>query len=307
MTRVIDLHGGDQYLIPVELHRGSGIGNVSYNISATPLNVTITPSEFVAKSSGGILSRTDQYSCRSKSCTGNYSFTLDADGVEGIRLLPYSRAFFVNVTARKIRQHSHRSPSRLRFWRSLWRRGHANLLCDRRQKKRVSMKPIVVLTLIAVLFFTALFPAYFPLHPLLIPPPGSPQSLYSECKWSPQAVHDALSSRLQSQYRSYLCDHRRDPVHDALYALKLQGATIQTVTIINQTITGQTASVVVDYFWHYPGIFQINEERQVVEFVNEGGAWKLNTFFPFEGQNILSETTLPSVERSFRQRPQNKN
>ena len=102
---------------------------------------------------------------------------------------------------------------------------------------------------------------------------------------------------------SHMYDHtyattRRDPVHDALYALKLQGATIQTVTIINQTITGQTASVVVDYFWHYPGIFQINEERQVVEFVNEGGAWKLNTFFPFEGQNILSETTLPSVEQS---------
>ena len=95
---VIDLHGGDQYLIPVELHRGSGIGNVSYNISATPLNVTITPSEFVAKSSGQLYPAQISIHADRNLAPGNYSFTLDADGVEGIHS-PYSRAFFVNVTA----------------------------------------------------------------------------------------------------------------------------------------------------------------------------------------------------------------
>jgi len=95
---VIDLHAGDQYLIPVEFHRGSDIGNVSYNISETPLNVTITPSEFIAKSSGQLYPAQLSILADRNLAPGNYSFTLDADGAEGVHS-PYSRTFFVNVTA----------------------------------------------------------------------------------------------------------------------------------------------------------------------------------------------------------------
>ena len=95
---VIDLHAGDQYLVPVEFHRGSGIGNISYNLSETPLNVTITPSEFVAKSGGqGYPAQLSMQADRDLA-PGNYSFTLDAEGAEGIHS-PYSQEFFVNVTA----------------------------------------------------------------------------------------------------------------------------------------------------------------------------------------------------------------
>lgn len=154
------------------------------------------------------------------------------------------------------------------------------------------MKPCVIIPLVALLFFTAVFPACTAPSA----PDPSPQGVLKTYIQNvndrdTQAVHDALSSRLQFQYERAYEATRQDPVHDALYGLERQGATIQTVTIINQTITGQNATLVVNYFWHYPGISQINEQRQSVEFVNEGGTWELDTFFPFEGQNILSETT----------------
>lgn len=154
------------------------------------------------------------------------------------------------------------------------------------------MKPCVLIPLVAMVFFAAVFPACTAPSA----PDPSPQGILKTYIQNvndrdTQAVHDALSSRLQSQYDRAYETTRQDPVHAALYGLELQGATIQTVTIINQTITGQNASVEVDYFWHYPGISRISEQRQSVECVNEGGTWKLDTFFPFEGQNILSEAT----------------
>jgi hypothetical protein len=156
------------------------------------------------------------------------------------------------------------------------------------------MKPLVILTLMEVLFFTAFVPA-------CTAPPApdpSPQGILKSYIQNvndrdTQAVHEALSSGLRSGYDRAYETTRQDPVHDALYSLERQGATIQTVTIVNQTITGQNASVEVDYFWHYPGISRIDERRQIVELVNEGGVWKLNSFFPFEGQDILSGTTPP--------------
>jgi hypothetical protein len=94
---VIDLHAGNQHLIPVEFHRGSGIGNVSYHISETPLNVTMTPPEFIAKSSDQWYPAQLSIQADRNLTPGNYSFTLDADGAEGMHS-PYSRTFFVNVT-----------------------------------------------------------------------------------------------------------------------------------------------------------------------------------------------------------------
>jgi len=100
-----------------------------------------------------------------------------------------------------------------------------------------------------------------------------------------KTVHDTLSSALQTQYDHEYATTRRDPVHDSLYGLQREGATIQSVTIINQTIIGQTAFVEVGYFWHYPERIQTFETHQVVEFVNEGEEWKLNNFFPFDEPN----------------------
>jgi hypothetical protein len=167
------------------------------------------------------------------------------------------------------------------------------------------MKPIVIFSLILMLFFTTFIPACTTPSAPDPSPQGILKTYIQEVNdRDAQAVREALSSGLQSQYDHAYETTGRDPVHDAIYGLERQGATIQTMTIINQTITGQTATVEVDYFWHYPGIYQINEQRQAVEFENEGGAWKLTTFFPFEGQNILSETSLASVEQSPTTTPQ---
>ena len=54
--------------------------------------------------------------------------------------------------------------------------------------------------------------------------------------------------------------------------------------IINQTITVQTAFVENGFLWYYSRRAQTDERRQVVEFVNEGGEWKLNNFFLFDDQ-----------------------
>ncbi|WP_424026675.1 hypothetical protein [Methanoregula sp.] len=92
-----DLQTGESYSIPLEFSRGQGIGNVSYNISDTSLNVTVTPAEFVSRSAQSYPAQLSVHADRSLT-PGNYSFTLDAAGASGIES-PYSRVFFVNVTA----------------------------------------------------------------------------------------------------------------------------------------------------------------------------------------------------------------
>jgi len=154
------------------------------------------------------------------------------------------------------------------------------------------MKPLVILSLIAALLFTAFVPACTAPSADDPSPQGVLKTYIQKINdRDTQAVHDALSSELRSQYDHTYATTGRDPVHDALYSLERQGANIQTVTIVNQTITNQTATVVVDYFWHYPGISRIDERQQVVELVNEGGVWRLTTFFPFEGQDVVPGTT----------------
>jgi hypothetical protein len=107
-----------------------------------------------------------------------------------------------------------------------------------------------------------------------------------------QTVHDTLSSALRTRYDHEYATTRRDPVHDSLYGLQRGGATIQSVMIINQTMIGQTAFVEVDYFWHYPERVQTDRRHQIVEFVNEGGEWKLNNFFPFDEPNDSMEQNM---------------
>jgi hypothetical protein len=91
-----DLHAGESHSIPVEFSRGQPIGTVSYTLSDTPLNVTITPPEFVAKDGQSYAAQLSVHADRSL-LPGNYSFTLDAAGASGIES-PYSRVFFINVT-----------------------------------------------------------------------------------------------------------------------------------------------------------------------------------------------------------------
>ena len=94
---VFDLPDGGTYSIPVEFSRGQAIGVVSYNLSDTPLNVTIDPVEFVAKAGQSYPAQLNVRADRNLT-PGNYSFTLDAVGADGIES-PYSREFFINVTA----------------------------------------------------------------------------------------------------------------------------------------------------------------------------------------------------------------
>jgi Domain of unknown function (DUF4878) len=101
-----------------------------------------------------------------------------------------------------------------------------------------------------------------------------------------RTVHDALSSALRSRFDHDYATTRRDPVYDALHALELMKATMQSVTIINMTTTNKTSVIEVDFFWHYPGVEHGDERRQIVHLVNEGGEWKLDDFFPFDGPDI---------------------
>lgn len=101
-----------------------------------------------------------------------------------------------------------------------------------------------------------------------------------------RTVHDTLSSALRSQYDHEYATTLRDPVYDALHALDLQKATMQSVTIVNMTTSNKTAVIEVDFFWHYPGIEHGDERRQIVHLVNEGGEWKLDDFFPFDGPDL---------------------
>jgi hypothetical protein len=94
-----NLHIGDSYDIPVAFSRGQGIGNISYTISATPLNVTIVPPAFTAKHYLRFPAQLSVHADRNLT-PGNYSFTLDVVGASGIG--SYSRIFFVNVTSPEI-------------------------------------------------------------------------------------------------------------------------------------------------------------------------------------------------------------
>lgn len=91
------LQAGEEHTVPFEFYRGQGISNISYNLSTTPLNVTVVPQDFVAKQDQKYPAHLIVHADRSLA-PGNYSFTLEAIGAEGIRS-PYSQEFFVNVTA----------------------------------------------------------------------------------------------------------------------------------------------------------------------------------------------------------------
>lgn len=97
-----------------------------------------------------------------------------------------------------------------------------------------------------------------------------------------QMVHDLLSSALISKYDHMYATTGRDPVYDSVYGLKREGATIQSVEIINQTVFNQSVFLDVNYFWHYSGRMQTDQDRQMVVLIKENDEWKLNTFFPFE-------------------------
>jgi len=94
-------------------------------------------------------------------------------------------------------------------------------------------------------------------------------------------VYSMLSSNLQSQYKWEFTTNRFDPVHVSLEGIRKGGATINSLTIINQTVSADKALLKVDFFWHYIGLAQHDEKRLMVEFVKENGEWKLNNLFPF--------------------------
>lgn len=155
-------------------------------------------------------------------------------------------------------------------------------------KNRVfRMRPIVIFTLIFLLLFTILSPACTAPSAVDHSPQGVLNTYIKAINdRDTKTVHDTLSSALQTRIDHEYATTRRDPVHDSLYGLQRGGATIQSVTIINQTIIGQTAFVEVNYFWHFPERVQTFETHQVVEFVNEGGEWKLIEFFPFNDPEL---------------------
>jgi hypothetical protein len=154
-------------------------------------------------------------------------------------------------------------------------------------KNRVfRMRLIVILTLIFLLVFTILSPACTAPSAVDHSPQGVLNNYIKAINdRDTQTVHDTLSSALQTRYDHEYATTRRDPVHDSLYGLQREGATIQSVMIINQTIIGQTAFIEVEYFWHYIERVQTDKRHQIVEFVYEGGEWKLNNFFPFDEPN----------------------
>jgi hypothetical protein len=91
------LQASESNTVPFEFYRGQGISNISYNLSTTPLNVTVVPQDFVAKQDQKYPAHLIVHADRSLA-PGNYSFTLEAIGADGIRS-PYLQEFFVNVTA----------------------------------------------------------------------------------------------------------------------------------------------------------------------------------------------------------------
>ena len=94
-------------------------------------------------------------------------------------------------------------------------------------------------------------------------------------------VYRMLSKSLQDQINHEIATTDHDPVQDALYGLDRQGATINSVKILNVTTSGNTAKVEIDFFWHYPPGEPHRESRPVVKMVKENGTWKVQNFFPF--------------------------
>jgi hypothetical protein len=94
-------------------------------------------------------------------------------------------------------------------------------------------------------------------------------------------VHRMLSKSLQDQINHEIATTDHDPVQDALYGLDRQGATINSVEMLNVTTSGNTAQVEIDFFWHYPPGEPHRESRQVATMVKENGTWKFQNFFPF--------------------------
>ena len=94
-------------------------------------------------------------------------------------------------------------------------------------------------------------------------------------------VYIMLSKSLQDQIDHVEATTDHDPVQDALYGLDRQGATINSVKILNVTTSGNTAQVEIDFFWHYPPGEPHIESRRVAKMVKENGTWKFQNFFPF--------------------------
>ena len=145
-----------------------------------------------------------------------------------------------------------------------------------------------ILSIIFILFFVSLIPA------CAAPSThnGTPENALNSYI---QALNDRnsvavfrdLSIPLQAQYHKDYETTGRDPVAFSLYGLQRGGQTIQSVQIINQTMTGLNASIRITYFWHFSGRFDTEERTAVVELVNESGTWKFGSFFPFDNPDLM--------------------
>lgn len=94
---VFGLASGETRMLMMEFYRGGGISNISYAISDTPLNVTITPSSFIARKGVGAYPANMTVHAGPGVPPGNYTFTLNIPGAQGIDT--YSRDFFINVSS----------------------------------------------------------------------------------------------------------------------------------------------------------------------------------------------------------------
>lgn len=92
------LEPGETREISLEFSRGGGIANISYLLSDTALNVTVTPPWFIARHwiPGGYPATLTVHA-GDNIAQGNYSFTVNAIGAQGIST--YSHEFFVNVSS----------------------------------------------------------------------------------------------------------------------------------------------------------------------------------------------------------------
>jgi hypothetical protein len=92
------LEPGETREIFLEFSRGGGIANISYLVSNTPLTVSVTPPRFIARHRiPGGYPATMAVHAGDDIPQGNYSFTVNAIGAQGIST--YSHEFFVNVSS----------------------------------------------------------------------------------------------------------------------------------------------------------------------------------------------------------------
>jgi len=95
---VFSLEPGGTREISLEFSRGGGIANISYLLSDTPLSVSVTPSRFIARHQvPGAYPAILTVHAGNNLAQGNYSFTLDAIGTQGIS--SYSHTFNVHVSS----------------------------------------------------------------------------------------------------------------------------------------------------------------------------------------------------------------